>query len=289
MKQSTTKNTIRLTVDRTRAGRTLQDFLAEQRSLSRRGAKELIDSRGVFVNGRRVWMARHALRAGDVVELAAPAVSAAREAPPLPQKLPVLYDKAGLIVVHKPPALTSEGADSAESVLRSQSGCDALRAVHRLDRDTSGCLLLARTPALREACVERFEKRSIMKLYHVLVQGRFPEAERTVRHEIEGEAAVTHLKVLDSNDDATHLLARIETGRTHQIRRHLAVIGYPVLGDRQYGTSQTVRDPRVLRVPRQMLHAAVIDLEHPELKHRIRVEAPLPADFRLCMRAFKLT
>jgi 23S rRNA pseudouridine1911/1915/1917 synthase len=273
------------TVDPRAEGRSLQDFLAERLQASRNKAKELIDSRNVIVNGRRVWMARHRLVAGDRVELAAgqtPLSPAAEDA------LRPLVEDGGILVVSKPPGLLTTGPGSLETRVREARKNSAWRAVHRLDRDTSGCVLMTDDDGLFDALVERFRAREILKVYHVIVKGHFAAAERTLHGPIEGQEAITRLRRLDAGDFASHLSARIETGRTHQIRRHLADAGFPVLGDRLYGPKK-VDDRRLMSVPRQMLHASVLEFPHPRTDRRMRAEAPMPPDFRACLRAFKLT
>jgi len=136
-----------------------------------------------------------------------------------------------------------------------------------------------------DAAVSVFKTHRVLKLYHAICIGRIERRSSTIREEIDGEPAVTHLTSLAANDDATYLALRIETGRTHQIRRHLAGIRHPVIGDRQYGL-KTARDPRVQQIPRQMLHATDIEMPHPLQPGNLRAHSPLPADFRRCLRLF---
>jgi RluA family pseudouridine synthase len=278
----------RLRVSPGAARQTLQGFLASQSGVSRRRAKALLDSRTVFVNGARVWMAQHALQPGDTVEFpaqapAAPAAGARRAAPA------VLYDEGGVLVIDKPPGLLSTGPRSAERRMQDLRGKPELRAVHRLDRDTSGCLMLAESAAAAEPLIEQFRRRAVRKVYHALAIGAMERGDRTLRGDIDGEPAVTHARVLDSRGGYSHLRVAIDTGRTHQIRRHLSGIGRPVLGDRVYGAGRAIEDERAQRVPRQMLHSSVLQWKHPVSGATVRVEAPLPADFLACMRLFKLS
>jgi RluA family pseudouridine synthase len=256
---------------------TLLDFLAARLSLSRRGAKALLDARNVFVNRERIWMARHALRAGDRVT-----VMRESAAPRHPPRLMVLHQDAGYLIVDKPPGILANGRDSAEELLRAQSGIPTLLAVHRLDRDTSGCLLCAVDRDAFEAAVALFKGHCVRKAYHVLALGDVKPAERRIAAPLEGLPAATLIRVLSSNRNASHLLATIETGRTHQIRKHLSLIRHPVLGDRQYGTREASR-ARWIPAPRQMLHAAEIAFDHPVTGRTVRAVAPLPADFRDCL------
>jgi 23S rRNA pseudouridine1911/1915/1917 synthase len=261
----------------------LQDFLALKLSLSRRRAKALVDSKNVWVNRQRVWMAHHALKPGDRVQLPLEK-GGERQAP----KLRVLFEDDFYLFTDKPAGIVSVGEGGAEEVLQAQFSNPALKAVHRLDRDTSGCLLMAKSPAAHAAAVAVFKTRSVLKLYVAIVAGRMARATSTINEELEGLRAVTHLSTLRAGKDATYLRLRIETGRTHQIRKHLATVRQPILGDHEYGP-KNVPDPRMREVPRQMLHAVEIEMPHPMVKGAtLRAHSPLPADFRRCLKAFEL-
>ncbi|MDI6774953.1 MAG: RluA family pseudouridine synthase [Verrucomicrobiota bacterium] len=270
------------TVTRLESGMPLVAFLAQRLRLSKKQAKALLDSRNVFVNGRRVWMAHHALETGDRVAAPLPPGPAAR------QSIPILFQDDHYLVADKPAGLLSNERDSVEVRLRAALGIRSLLAAHRLDRDTSGCLLFAKTVEALARALELFRERRIMKIYHAIVAGRVHPPERIVNTPIEGERAVTRLRVLDSSRLATHLGVKIDTGRTHQIRRHLQSIGHPVLGEKAYGAG--VKLPaEFLEIPRQMLHARIVEFTHPFSGSRLRLEAPLPRDFRACLRRLKLT
>ena len=248
-------------------------FLAEAFGCSGRAAKRWLDARRVLVNGRRVWMARHPLQPGDRVEMHdAPAPG--REAP-----LPVLYEDPDVLVVDKPAGLLSNGSRSVESRLRTLRGEPALTAAHRLDRDTTGCLLFARSDAAREALINAFRAGRVEKDYEALVAGRADRLPREILRPIEGRSARTRVRVLRAGHRASRLRLRIDTGRTHQIRRHLVDEGCPVLGDRAYGTARSL-PPDLRAVPRPMLHALRLAFPHPVTGVRVEAEAPLPADFR---------
>lgn len=270
-------------VRREEEGENLQDFLASQLFLSRNKAKAIVDSRNVTVNGRRVWMARHTLRHGDLVELLAPDIPAQKNRAPT-----VLLEDDSILIVNKSAGILSNGPASAEAELSTRRSEPALQVAHRLDRDTSGCLLLARSPAVFERLVESFRNHEVTKIYHVIVAGLLRAESRTLEGDIDGLAAVTHIRTVDSNRRGSHLVARIETGRTHQIRRHLADIRHPVLGDRQYGAAPMGARPGVLP-ERHMLHAFEISFPHPVTGAPVHAKAPLPADFLQCLKALQLT
>jgi 23S rRNA pseudouridine1911/1915/1917 synthase len=272
----------RFIVSRAEDGLPLQDFLSTKLRLSNRRAKDLMDARGVWVNRQCVWMTHHALHAGDVVE-ARGIVSAT----PARRPLRVVLETPHYLVVDKPTGLLSVGEDSVEERLRAQLDDPALRAVHRLDRDTTGCLLFARGDAAHAAMVEVFRTRRVRKVYNAIVAGRVVQRVSTVASPIEGEDARSHVTTLASSDDASLVAVRIETGRTHQIRIHMASRRHPVLGDREHGITYT-HDPRLRSVPRTMLHAADLSFDNPMARGEIKAHCPMPADFRRCLEIFGL-
>jgi len=272
-----------LTVRLADHGATLIAFLAAHLQLSNHKAKGLLDARRVFVNGQRVWMARHRLDPGDRVEIqegltAGPVVS--REA--------VLYESRDYLIANKPPGLLANGPQSLEFSLRRLLGNPALTAVHRLDRDTSGCLLFAQSADAEARIKPLFVQHRIRKMYHAIVSGFVPDPEQEITHPIDHRSARTLVRTLDANKRASHLWIELETGRTHQIRRHLVAIGHPLLGDQQYATRREV-SPQERAVRRQMLHAYELAFRHPVTGQPIHGKAPLPDDFAACLRQFGLT
>ena len=264
-------------------GQMLQDFLCAWLRLSRNKAKSLLDSRVVFVNGVRTWMARHPLRKGDLVEVFKPNPCPA----PSLHTIEILAETTDYLVVNKPAGCLSNGKGSAETVLQEQRKESSIRAAHRLDRDTSGCLMMARNQTAMEAIIPVFRDNKVMKMYHALVAGTIAGQEQRIDTPLDGVPAITHIRVLSRGRVACHIAARIETGRTHQIRKHLAGIGHPVLGDKQYGTRSPLPD-ELHRVERQMLHASSLSLPSPMDGRRISAEAPLPPDFRSWMKRLRI-
>ena len=298
-------NTV-LTVTKAETGVTLQNFLAERLKLSKRGAKDLIDQRQVWVNRQCIWMARHLLRGGDTVEAQA---GTAAQAVQSVKRIRILSETDRYLFADKPYGMLTIGPGGLEEALREQTGNSALRCVHRLDKDTSGCLLVAgffydffrrffrgrgkesdivfgHNYAF-DAAVSVFKTRRVKKLYEFLAVGRIETAASTIATPIDDEPAKTTIRRIAFNNDATFGSARIETGRTHQIRIHLASIRHPVVGDRLHGL-KTSRDPRFMRVPRQMLHATELELDDPLGRGHLRAHSPLPADFRRCLQMFGL-
>ena len=281
----------KIPVGRSDSGRNLQDFLSVKCGISRRAAKAAIDDRSVWVNRKCIWMAHHTLHTGDAVEVPRRMVAgktAADARKPVARHVRVLLETPGYLVADKPAGLASCGEDgSVEAILRMQMRMPAIEAVHRLDRDTTGCLLMAKTHAAFMAAVDVFKTRGVKKIYHAIAAGRFPHVHETVDAPIDGKPAVSHITRESVSPDASFLKVRIETGRTNQIRRHLASIRFPVVGDRTFGL-KTARDPRLMAVPRQMLHASSIELPDPmhDTPGGIRAHSPLPADFRNCLKLF---
>ncbi len=268
-----------------RNGTPLLDYLAECLELSRRGAKNLLDERLVFVNGRRIWMARHLLQTRDVVELLPTAM--ARPAAAAPIRL--LVEDPLFVVADKPPHLLTTGERSLEARLREQLGCPTLRAVHRLDKDTSGGVLLARDDATRRALVAQFTAGRVRKLYHALIAGHLPEPQMEIRAAVDNLTAVSRVRQVSGQSQpprCAHVTVLIETGRTHQIRIHLQQVGTPVLGDRQYFSA---RSAVFTAVPRQMLHAHELRFSHPTSGQPVVAVSPLPPDFRQWLRHLRLT
>ena len=275
----------------------LQDFLALKFALTRRTAKAVIDGRSVWVNRKCVWIARYSLRTGDVVEVPQSIVkgaqrqagrpSADRPQPAQRSHVRVLWQDENYLVCDKPSGIVScDDQRSAESILREQTGIPTLEAVHRLDRDTTGCLMFAKSHAALEAAIEVFKTHKVSKTYHAVVAGRFPYTHQTINAPLDGQDARSDVSREAASADASFLRVRIETGRTNQIRRHLASVRFPVVGDRVFGL-KNVRDPRLMQVPRQMLHASSIAMENPmSRKGQIRAHSPLPADFRAALRLF---
>ncbi len=263
----------------------LLDFLARKLSISNKTAKSLLDRRNVSVNGIRVWMAKHMLVAGDTVSV----LSLTEGGLGLPNRaIRILYRDARCIVADKPAGILSCGAKSMEPLLRRQLGIPDLRAVHRLDRDTSGCLLFAADSETFERMVGEFRAKRVTKVYHALIHGPMKRGAHRVSKPLGGQTAVSNVRVLDVSATATHVAVSIETGRTHQIRIHLASVRHPVMGDRKYATGIKLSE-RQTGIPRQMLHAQALRFPHLFTGEVVRVTAPLPLDFQACMKTFKLT
>ncbi len=300
---------IELVVAAEQAGTRLDRLVHEHvPGISRAEAQRLVDAGLVTVDGTPRARSLRVQRGMAVrIEPAAAApVAPAEAAPALAPR--VLFEDDHLVVVDKPAGLTTHAAPGAPgaslaSHLAAQGragGGEADRPgiVHRLDRDTSGVLVVARDAATLARLGRLMRKRGIEREYVALVQGRPPSragrieapigrdpANRT-RRAIDGvgaRPAVTHFALEEALPEHSLLAVRLETGRTHQIRVHLAAIGHPVLGDPVYGASSA--DDRGLG--RQALHARRIAFDHPVTGERIDVTAPLPGDLEALVAALR--
>jgi 23S rRNA pseudouridine1911/1915/1917 synthase len=277
------------------AGLRLDQLLARRvPGLSRRKARVLVDLGGVFVDRARVKVASRPVRAGQVVEAvlgglverahgavgtaaggtAAPATDAAE----LPAYR-LVHEDADLLVVDKPAGLVTAPTPESDrgnllDLLSRRLG--PVWLVHRIDRETSGLLVFARTPEANRVLGDRFARHDVEREYRAVVAGEVVAAAQTLDRPIRGRRAVTHLQVVERLAGATVLAARLETGRTHQIRIHLAGLGHPVLGDSQHGGEVARRFTP--RPPRLALHAAVLGLAHPRTGAPLRFASPLPED-----------
>lgn len=290
----------------------LDRFLAEQLSLSRTVAARLIADKRVCAEGRPL-RASALLTHGTVVSVDFPPAPEARTYAPAQRELRFVYedehlavlDKPAGLVVHPGPGhwddslvnvLVGRGVQLAPSAEEGRPGI-----VHRLDRDTSGLLLIAKTDRAHRRLARAIEQRRVQRVYAALAWGHLANPSVTIeapitRHPADrqrmavlagGRHAVTYAQVVARFDHVDLLRLKLGTGRTHQIRVHLAHIGHPVVGDREYalGGSRGVT-PSLRRAaeriealaPRQLLHAASLVFEHPETGARMALRSEWPAD-----------
>lgn len=269
------------TVKYKQEGMRLFEVIALELNISKKQAQAAIDAKQVLVNGKRIWIRKHAVKEDDRVE-----ILIEERKPTIPKKIQILWQDKDYLVVNKPAfLLTNASKESLEAILQKQEKNSTLCAVHRLDKETSGCVIFAKSAEAKAAAIPMFKGRDIMKVYRAITIGQFPKNWNEIRTDIDGLMSTTHVKTLDSCKQASYLELRIETGRTHQIRRHLADKRYPVLGDKKYaGTGNELS----LVQPRQMLHAYRLIFPHPKTQEMIRATAPLPPDFKRCLGQLKL-
>ncbi|HEX8122534.1 MAG TPA: RluA family pseudouridine synthase [Solirubrobacteraceae bacterium] len=275
-------------------GERLDAFLAESLGSRTRAAKLIEDGR-VTVDGAAVAK-RHRVSAGETVEVDEPPEPAAPASVDVP--FDVAYEDEHLLVVDKPagvvvhPARGHRGGTLAQALEGTAAGGDdEWRAgiVHRLDKDTSGLMVVAKSEEAHRRLKAMIQAREVTREYLALVLGRPPARSGTIdapigrdrRHRTrvstetdEPREAVTHFEIERQLDTATLLRVRLETGRTHQIRAHLQAIGHPVAGDPEYGGANA------FGLRRQFLHATRLAFEHPFTGEPVDLTSELPEDLR---------
>jgi len=283
----------------------LDQFLAKQLpEYSRSRLQQLIRSGFVRLN-KQTTRPRQIVRGGDKIHLIEPPLEKI-EMRPEPIPLDVLFEDDDLIIINKPTDLTVHpGAGQREHTLVNAllSHCTTLSGiggkerpgiVHRLDKETSGCLVVAKNDIAHRELSKQFAARTVEKIYLALVAGKLRKPtgvieENIGRHPVQrkrmsvsskrGRAAKTEYRVIRSSDQASLVECRLHSGRTHQIRVHLHHLGHPVLGDKIYA-------PRFAKnFHRQMLHAWKLGFRHPCTGEWRSFEASLPADFNEAIRA----
>ena len=283
------------------SGIRIDRYLSEMNEeLSRSYIQKLLKEQKITVNGSAV-KANYKVQEGDEISVAVPDI---KEPDILPEDIPldILYEDDDVLIVNKPKGMVvhpSAGHTSGTLVNAVMAHCGehlsgingVLRPgiVHRIDKDTTGALLICKDDVVHRDLAEQLKEHSIKRRYRAVVQGNLKEDEGTVnapvgRHPTDrkkmainhknGKEAITHYKVLERFGQATYIECRLETGRTHQIRVHMASLGHPLLGDTVYGSS---KNPYHLQG--QALHAMILGFVHPITGEYLEFEAPLPEYF----------
>jgi 23S rRNA pseudouridine1911/1915/1917 synthase len=274
---------------------------ADPRVGSRAAAVKLIDAGAVTIEGRP-RQKRYIVKPGQVIEVRPLAPPEPDVAGAADVEFEIAYEDEHLIVVDKPSGVVVHPSAGHDEGTLAQALADRGAAggpddwrpgiVHRLDKDTSGLLVVAKSDEVHRKLQEAMRAREVRREYLALVEGR-PDARRGTIDAAVGRdrrdrtlhstttdkprAAVTHFEIAEELPRTTLLRVRLETGRTHQIRVHLAAIGYPVCGDRQYGGGPCGSR---LDLMRQFLHSARLTFEHPITGANVACESKLPADLR---------
>lgn len=306
-----------ITIERSLPSERLDAWLRSRFPAVSRGAiQRLIEEGHIRVNGRMV-KPTHAPRAGEQVEVHWPEARPAT-ARPEPMDLDILYEDEALLVLNKPPGLVVHPASGNETLtlvnallhhcqgqLSGIGGVARPGIVHRLDKDTSGCMVVAKNDATHLALSSQFASRKVEKVYHAIVCGEMARDHGEIRAAIArhsshrkcmavdeeyGREAHTSYRVLERLRQATLAEASLHTGRTHQIRVHFKFLGYPLVGDATYGHRQNQRLEELAgyKAPRQMLHAFQLAFIHPRTGRRLGFEAPRPADFLDALEALRV-
>ena len=298
---------IEITVAPEHKGDRLDRFLSVQMDVTRSAVERLLSEGAICVTGGEA-VKNYRLRGGETVSvtLADPAPA---EAQPENIPLDIIYEDEDIIVVNKPqgmvvhPAAGNENGTLVNALLYhcgdSLSGVGGVARpgiVHRIDKDTSGLLVVAKNDFAHTALSEQLKTQTVSRVYHAIVLGNLREDEGTVnkpiaRHPVdrkrmavakkgEGREAVTHWRVLERFGAFAYVRCQLETGRTHQIRVHMSSLGHPLLGDPVYGGNGTQFEARHRSLfAGQCLHAAELRLIHPRTEREMHFEAALPANF----------
>lgn len=293
------------TVEESQSGMRLDKFLTEiYPDQTRSFLQKLVKSGEIKVNGKPVIKAGFVVEGGDQVSASIPTPQAVEiEAENIP--LDILYEDADVLIVNKPKGMVvhpSAGHYSGTLVNAIMYHCaDSLSGingeirpgiVHRIDMDTTGALIICKNDAAHVDIAEQIKEHTVTRRYRGIVCGVVKEDEGTIegaigRHptqrkkmainEKNGKPAITHYKVLQRFAKYTYMEFRLETGRTHQIRVHMASIGHPLLGDELYGNPKNLA---MKGLQGQTLHAMVIGFVHPTTHEYMEFEAPLPKYFQ---------
>ena len=290
-------------------GTRIDVFLAENmEDLSRSGVQKLIDEGMITLNGGKT-KANYKLREKDVIDVPGPEV---KEVEILPEDIPldILYEDEDVIVVNKPQGMVVHPAPGHTSgtlvnALMFHCGDDLSGIngekrpgiVHRIDKDTSGVLMIAKNDMAHQSLAAQLAEHSITRKYNAVVYNGFNEDEGTVNEPIgrnpqdrkkmavtqkHSRHAVTHYRVIERMEKFTLIEAQLETGRTHQIRVHMTYIGHPLLGDPVYGPKK-----QPINLEGQALHARVLGFIHPRTGEYMEFEAPLPPHFEALLERLR--
>lgn len=304
-------------VEKSQPGERLDVFLrARLPAVSRGNIQRLIEQGHVRIHGQPT-KSTHTPRAGEQIEIIWPE---AKPAEARPEKIPldILFEDKFLLVLNKPAGLVVHPAAGNEEhtlvnallhhcagQLSGIGGVARPGIVHRLDKETSGCLVVAKDDATHLALSTQFAERDVEKIYHAIVCGVMPRdageihaaiarhpshrKRMAVRDDESARAAHTSYQVLERLREATLVAATLHTGRTHQIRVHFQHLGFPLAGDTTYGKRQNARLTELTGVsaPRQMLHAFHLAFVHPQKRKRMKFAAPLPEDFSTTLKALR--
>ncbi|QZY53825.1 RluA family pseudouridine synthase [Crassaminicella profunda] len=281
-------------VDEESSGLSLKEILYDRMRLSSRLVRKAKRKKNIRVNGNRISF--HAtLRRGDLVEVTMEEEPNQFE----PQDIPVevVYEDVDLLIVNKQPGIVVHPtrrhpigtmANAIVHYMREKGESFKIRFVNRLDRDTSGLIIIAKNPYTQQELSKQMQQNKVEKIYLSVVKGIIEENTGTINEPIgrpdeedirrkvydEGQPSITHYNVINRLEEATVIKVKLETGRTHQIRVHMSYIGYPLIGDELYGYV----DEDLIK--RQALHAEKLIFHQPRTNERIEVIAPIPKDIK---------
>ena len=289
------------------SGERIDSFLAKRLDLTRTRVQELIKSEQVKVNNKKV-KSSYKIEENDEIEVIIPEIEEV-EIMPEDIKIDIVFEDKDIAIINKQAGLVvhpAQGHYSGTLVnailyhIKDLSGINGeIRPgiVHRLDKDTSGLIIIAKNDKAHLELTNMFQNKEIKKTYLAIVKGKLNKKKGRIVTQIgrdrndrkkmavldsltQGKNAITNFRVIDQNERFSLVKVDIETGRTHQIRVHMKYMGYPILGDAVYG--------RVDSEKRQMLHAYKLEFLHPITKEKMEIIAELPDDFKMALIKNKL-
>lgn len=278
--------------------------------LSRSYIQQLLKNQLVLVNGK-VCKSNYKCKYGDSIVLS---YEEPKELEVIPENIPldIIYEDSSIVIVNKPkdmvvhPAAGHENGTLVNALLyhckdslSSINGVIRPGIVHRIDRNTTGVLVICKNDYSHKFLAEQLKEHSITRRYHAICYGHFNEIEGCVNAPIgrhpndrkkmainskNGKQAITHYRVIEKlSNDCSYIECTLETGRTHQIRVHMASIGHPLLGDDVYGP----KNPKIKGLMGQTLHAKVLGFIHPDSKQYVEFESDLPDYFKELLKKYK--
>ena len=297
-------------INETDAGMRLDSFVSKNTEISRNAAAKLIESGSITLFGKQT-VKKYELRIGDEIEIILPEPEICEA---LPENIPldIIYEDSDIIVINKPSGMVVHPAPGnysgtlvnallyhAKDSLSGIGGVIRPGIVHRIDKDTSGLLVVAKNDTAHKALASELEYHGIEREYHALVKGGFKIDTGTVdapigRHPVDrkrmavlispdahAKSAVTHYEVIERYGEISYVKCMLETGRTHQIRVHMSYIGHPLVGDEIYGNAASRFEKlHSALIDGQMLHAKRLTLTHPATAKRMTFECELPDNFK---------
>jgi 23S rRNA pseudouridine1911/1915/1917 synthase len=304
------QNQYKFQIDENMKGARLDVVLSSTlEEISRNHIQKLIEEGQVKVNGQIITIKKHPVKTGDEIEILIPEPE---QLEVIPEDIPlqILYEDDDLLVVNKPKGMVVHPAPGnysgtlvnailfhCKDSLSSINGVVRPGIVHRIDKDTSGLLLIAKNDLAHASLAKQLAEHTITRTYRAIALGNFTQNEGTVDKpigrdpknrlrqavtDLNSKNAVTHYRVIERFGDFTYIEAKLETGRTHQIRVHMAYIKHPLLGDQLYGPRK-----KILGVDTQMLHARTLGFKHPRSGEYMEFHSDLPTEFSKVLNKLK--
>lgn len=293
---------LKFTVSSTWDGMGLKKYLMEVGNMSSRYLKKITREEKITLNYRKTTM-DILLMKDDIIEIDVEETNV-QSFEPENLALDIVYEDEAILVLNKPPFMLvhptpNHPLGTLANGLRyyyqqNHEKTDVVRLVSRLDRDTSGLVLVAKNANVHTVLSKQMESNQIIKSYLAVTVGQFKEHEGTIDAPIgkladdpirrgvvaSGQKAITHFKVIKSSEQASLVALQLETGRTHQIRVHLAYIGHSIVKDPLYGLGHTMTLKQEVNMNRQALHAARLEFSHPITGKALSFQAKIPEDFQ---------